>query len=336
MRTSPSGSIASLAIFAALAVAAAVATTAPGAPRRPASGGGSEAVATIEVGGAPSSIVATARAVWVSLGPGGIARVDPATNEVVARLRPGGSVVDLAAGYDALWGVDVFGDRLLRINPRTGRVTGRTRIGELPSGVIVGHGLVWVASQLRSTVSGVDPRTGRIVKVVQFTYGELWPGGIASTPDGVWVVTGGGNELTLVDPERMVVARRVSVRGARALAVTGRSLWVGLARSGALLRIDPDAVSPVATRGFLANGYGPALAGGSGLWLATGEGVAVIGPAGGSPRPVLRFSRTRDVTAIAVHRDVWIADQEDGVLLRARPRGAIGRLLASSPLHRPA
>lgn len=334
MRASPRAWTAFVAIAAGLVVSAAAAT-ASGAPRT-ASGGGSEVVATIEVGGAPSSIVATARAVWVSLGLGGIARVDPASNEVAARLRPGGAVVDLAAGYGAVWAVDVFGDRLLRIDPRTGRVTGRTRVGELPSRVIVGHGLVWVTSQLRSTVSGVDPRTGRVVKVVQFSYGELWPGGIAVTPDGVWVVTAAGDELTLVDPERMVVARRVSVRGARTLAVTGRSLWVGLARSGALLRIDPDAVPRIATGGFRAGGYGPALAGGSRLVLATGEGVAVVDPTRMAPRSLLRFSREHDVTAIAVHRDVWIADQEHGALLRVRPRAAPGRLLAASLLHRPA
>ena len=293
-------------------------------------------VATIAVDGTPLRVVATGRAVWVAAGLRGIARIDPRTNETVSRIRPGGAVVDVAVGFGAVWAVDVFRGRLLRIDPQTNRVVGSTLVGDLPSGVAVGHGLVWVASQLRSTVSGVDPRTGRVVKLVRFSYGELWPGGIAVTRDGVWVITGGGNELSLVDPVHMVVARQLSIRGARSLAVAGGSLCVGLSRSDAILRIGSEAVSRLAIRGLRAGGYGPVLAGGSRLWVATAAGVAAVDPASGAARTVLRFSRKRDVAAIAQHGDLWIADGEHGALLRARPRVSAGRLLAASPLHRAA
>ena len=293
-------------------------------------------VAAIAVDGTPLRIVATARAVWVAAGLRGIVRIDPRTNEALSWVRPGGSVVDVAVGLGAVWAVDVFRGRLLRIDPHTNRVVGSTLVGELPSAVVVGHGLVWVASQLRSTVSGVDPRTGRVVKVVRFSYGELWPGGIAVTRDGLWVITGHGNELTLVDPEPLVVARRVFVPGARRLAVTGRSLWVGLARSDELLRIGSHGVSRVATRGFRSGGYGPALTGGSRLWVATRAGVLVVDPASGAAREVLRFSRDRDVTALAMNGDIWMADQRHAAVVRVRPRATSVRLLASPPLHRPA
>jgi streptogramin lyase len=340
-----------LALAAVAAVAAGVASYANARPAAdgnrvgpasaapfPESGGAPSVVVTMEVGGAPSSIVATARGVWVSLGLRGLAKVDPTTNDVVARVRPGGALVDVAAGFGAVWAVDVFGDRLLRIDPRTNRVTFAAAVGSMPSGVVVGHGLVWVTSQLRSTVSGVDPRTGRVVKVVRFSYGELWPGGIAVTRDGVWVITGHGNELTLVDPEPFVVARRVFVPGARTLAVTGRLLWVGLARSAELLRIGSgsDGVSRVSTPGFRSSGYGPALAGGSRLWLATRKGVLVVDPASGSARAVLRFSRDPDVTALATKGDVWMADQRHAAVVRARLGSASDHVLASPPLHRPA
>jgi streptogramin lyase len=293
-------------------------------------------VVTIAVDGTPLRIVATGRTVWVAAGLRGIARIDPRTNETVSRIRPGGAVVDVAVGFGAVWAVDVFRGRLLRIEPHESRVVGSTLVGELPSGVAVGHGLVWVTSQLASTVSGIDPATGRVVKLVRFSSGELWPGGIAITRDGVWVVTGAGNELTLVDPKRMAVARRVTVRGARSLAVTGRSLWVGLARSDELLRVDSDAVSRVVTRGFGSGGYGPVLAGGSRLWLATEKGVAVVDPATGAVRTVLRFPRERTVAAIGVAGDIWVADQDHATLVRVRARPAPGGLLAAvaaSPLR---
>ena len=103
-----------LALAAVAAVAAGVASHANARPAadgnrvgqasrapNPESVGSPSVVAAMEVGGAPSSIVATARAVWVSLGLGGLAKVDPTTNDVVARVRPGGALVDVAEGFGA-------------------------------------------------------------------------------------------------------------------------------------------------------------------------------------------------------------------------------------------
>ena len=69
-----------------------------------------------------------------SLGLAGIARIDPATNRVVARIEPGGAVVALAAGFGAVWAIDIFGDRLLRIDPATNRVVARPRSVGFPPG----------------------------------------------------------------------------------------------------------------------------------------------------------------------------------------------------------
>ena len=74
-----------------------------------------QVVATVDPGGAPSGTVTAAAPLWVSLGVDGIARIDPATNQIVARIRPGG--VSLAAGFGSIWAVDIFADVLLRIDP---------------------------------------------------------------------------------------------------------------------------------------------------------------------------------------------------------------------------
>ena len=66
-------------------------------------------------------------------------------------------MIGLAAGFGAVWAIDVFGDRLLRIDPETNTVTNEIPVGGLPNGVAVGHGSVWVRNQLDSTVSGSTP-----------------------------------------------------------------------------------------------------------------------------------------------------------------------------------
>ena len=190
----------------------------------------------IRTSGVPTDVVAAPSAVWVAMGHDGVVRVDPSTNDVVARIHPGGSVTRLARGLGAVWALDLFGERLLRIDPGTNRVVRSIRVGPLPSAVAIGHGLVWVASQLDSTVAGIDPRSGQVVKLARFAGGELWPGALAVGPAGVSVVTAAGNEVSVFDPETMTFRRRLAVPGARTLAAAGQDTPVGVA-GGTLLRV---------------------------------------------------------------------------------------------------
>ena len=119
------------------------------------------------------------------------------------------------------------------------------RVGPLPSAVSVGHRLVWVASQVDSTVAGIDPRNGQVVKLARFARGELWPGALAVGPFGVWVVTAGGNEVSVFDPGTMTFRQRLAVPGARTLATAGREAWVGVA-GGMLLRVRNRAIAHIA------------------------------------------------------------------------------------------
>ncbi len=283
-----------------------------GGPVRTEAARGSGLPVTIDVGGAPSSLVATPGAVWVSLGLDGVARIDPATNRVVARIRPGGTVVALAAGFGSIWALDLLGDRLLRIDPASNEVEGVTKVGGLPSGLAVGHGSVWVASQLDASVTRVAPQTGRVLATTKLG-SELWPGAIAVAAGGVWVVTGGGNEVSRIDPRTGTVDIRLPVRGGRSLAIAGGAVWVGLAGDNRLLRINGAGMTLVDLPGHRANGYGPELAGGTELWLALPGRVARVVPAGG---PRLRLPKGSHISAIAFAEDVWLAEQDEERVVR--------------------
>ena len=286
-------------------------------------------VTRIEVGGTPSSIVATRRAVWVATGLGGIIRLDPVSNAHIARLRPGGAVIDLARGFGALWAIDLFGDRLLRIDPRTNRVTDRVNVPAMPSGVATGHGLVWVTSQLDSTVVGVDPATGRIVKRVEFGYGELWPGGVATSRAGIWVIAGRGNELVLIEPAPLAIVRRVPILGARTLAVSSGAVWVGRSRSALLARVDAGGITFIPVERHRPDGYGPMLGSGSSLWLAARGRLGML-DARNRIAYSMRLPMVGEVGALAVAGDVWIANRSAGTVLRIRPPSAGARVLATA------
>ena len=300
---------------AALVVGAATAGSAPARENR-ADASGMQVVATVDLRGAPSGMVMAAGSLWVSLGVDGIARIDPATNQIVARIRPGG--VSLAAGFGSIWAVDIFSDVLLRIDPATNRITDRIPVGGMPTGIAIGHGSVWVANQLDSTVSRVSPETGRTVATIQLDRGGIWPDAIVTTPDAVWAVAGDGNVVDRIRPETSTVDLRIPLRGARALTVALGSVWVGIANSASLLRITDGRAVRIAVPGHRANGLGPQLAGGSdALWLAVPGGVARVRPADGH-KPSRRFPAGHYLSAITVAGDVWVADQTTERIVRLR------------------
>ena len=275
---------------------------------------------TIPVGAVPTDVEATPRATWVSTSLGTIIRVDPTTNERVARIDVGGSIVALAHGLGVLWAIDVFGDRLLRIDPRLDRVVREIPVDGMPSGLALGHGLVWVESQLESTVAGIDPRTGAVVKLARFARGELWPGGLAVGPAGVWVITGAGNEVSLFDPATMRFRYRMPVAGARTIVAAGRSAWVGLAAERSVAHIQDGRMSRVDI-GARTSGYGPLLGVREHLWVVAGATLVTIDFEAGAIAGRLHLDGRADLAAMSAGVDVWVVDAERRALVRLRPSG---------------
>jgi streptogramin lyase len=310
------GTVFASALAAGVAVAALAVSAAAGAEPaggKPAGASGLRVVETIELQGAPSGMVMAAGSLWVSLGVDGIARIDPATNEIVARIQPGG--VSLAAGFGSIWAVDIFADLLLRIDPETNRITHRIPVGGLPTGIAIGHGSVWVANQLDSTVSRVSPETARTVATIQLDKGGIWPDAIVATSGAVWAVAGDGNVVDRIRPDTSTVDLRIPLRGARALTVALGSVWVGIANSASLLRIRDGEAVRIAVPGHRANGLGPQLAGGDALWLAVPGRVARVRPANGDKLGI-RFPAGHYLSAIVAGGDVWVADQTTERIVR--------------------
>ena len=305
---------------AALAGSAAATGGAP-VPGQPAGASGLRVVAAIELGGAPSSMVMAAGTLWVSLGVEGIVRIDPATNKVVARIRPGG--IALAAGFGSIWAIDVFFDELLRIDPDTNRITDRIPVGGLPTGIAIGHGSVWVANQLDATVSRVSPTTGETIATIDLDKGAIWPGAILSTPAGIWVVAQDGMVVNRIRPQTGTVDLRIAIPYARTLAAALGSVWVGTANSTSLIRITRGKAARVGWSGRRADGYGPTLAGGETLWLAVPGSVAQVRPRS-AQRLSLRLPADHHLSAITVADGIWVADQTSERILRLGDAGVGG------------
>src|SRR3954447_24781504 len=117
--------------------------------------------AKIQVG-IPSSAVAARGAVWVALmADGKLAKVDPASNKVVARIRVGASPLDVTYGANSLWVANGGSATVSRVNPRTQKVVATIRVGIRPFSVAYGAGAVWVANLSGGTVSRIAPTRNR-------------------------------------------------------------------------------------------------------------------------------------------------------------------------------
>jgi streptogramin lyase len=155
-----------------------------------------EVAATIPLGCGrcfPTQLVASDGAVWLTASmdypdSGEIFRIDPATNQVSARLSLPGDPRDLVVGEGSLWvyslthfaGGGVSGGTIYRVDPETAQVSATLLPGEVPpaSGIntppvlALGHGFVWTSRHgggrfdfggTRVDIVRIDPQTNRVV-----------------------------------------------------------------------------------------------------------------------------------------------------------------------------
>lgn len=130
-------------------------------------------VATIHVGTTADWVAITPGAVWVgSTGPDAVHRIDPKTNKRVATVRlPGEPCSGLATGFGSLW--------------------------------------VPLCSQ-PSTLARIDLRSNALTAVLNT--GPAGPeGGVATSPDSVWLVVDKNGSLARIDPDTGTVRQTIQV-----------------------------------------------------------------------------------------------------------------------------
>jgi YVTN family beta-propeller protein len=93
-------------------------------------------------------------------------RIDPAGGQIEAKIRLPFVPRSVVAGARAVWVTAQLDDFVARIDPATNRIVARIKVGREPSGVAVGDGSVWVADTLDRTVTRIDPRSDRVVATI--------------------------------------------------------------------------------------------------------------------------------------------------------------------------
>lgn len=172
------------------------------------------------------NVVAGAGSIWVpSQAAGQIARIDPATNAVIATIGVDPNSFYLAFGFGSLWAVSSTEQSLQRIDPRTDKVTGKARLGSQPGFLAAGEGAVWVQEQGDGTVARIDPRTvavsGRVKVGKSLIYGDIDVGG-----GKVWLRTTEDQTFVTIDSRSLEIRTRAGkASGSGALRYTPSGIW---------------------------------------------------------------------------------------------------------------
>jgi virginiamycin B lyase len=233
-------------------------------------------VATIEVPQAPCMASATGfGALWTATcTPGGLARIDPETNQVTdhVRLRVAsalGGEGSIGVGTDGIWviidGSSCSGCRLARVDPATMRVSARVPVTDGSAAVRAGVGFIWITNPDANTVQQVDPRRERVVRTVEVGVAPLF---LAVAYGAAWTLNQVDGTVTRVDAgtgRTKTISADLAGAGGD-IAAGGQWVW---ARATAVLlsRIDPrtnevvERYGPAVGSGGVAVGYGA-------VWIA--------------------------------------------------------------------
>ena len=209
---------------------------------------------------------------------GSVAPVRP--SPVVATIATGGLSYGMATGAGALWVAG--SDSVARIDPASDTVAARVPVGATGSGpaaVAVGAGAVWVPVAVPGALWGIDPESDKVTARISLGGPLAGPISVSATRDTVWVAcgaevgTGGpvsGGRLLRIDPRRKRVVADIALPAAPvAIAADASAAWVATAR-GQVLMVSGRrnrVAAPIEAGGPLGFSQTIAVAP-SGVWLA--------------------------------------------------------------------
>lgn len=275
------------------------------------------------------NVVAAGGAVWATDAKGTLAKIDPATNRVVARIPLAARSPQLCcgAGFGALWLADTETDTVLRVGIRQNTVVARIPVGRSPVGTAVGFGSVWVANNRAGSVMRIDPETNRVDATISVGksgtgahYGN-GPLGLAVARESVWATVPNAGRVVRIDPRSNRVTATLGAKGRCTLAARAGSVWAaGACGHTRISRIDARSGRVTATHD-LGDVPGPPAVLGRYVWTVMFShnlarlDARTLEPAG---RMRLRGLNTDGEALAAGHGALWV--RAEGFVVRMAPR----------------
>ena len=164
----------------------------------------------VELDGLPSAVAFTPQGVWVTLAPGGLARVDGDRVTLDAAVGQGPSAVTYAFG--SIWVANDLDASVTRVEPSTGSIQAAVPVGEGPTSLAEAGGRLWVSSPHDGSLAAIDPASNSVASTIPVQGeaaslaadgGDLWLGvgpSAAEHRGGTLHVWAGQQGVSTLDP----------------------------------------------------------------------------------------------------------------------------------------
>jgi YVTN family beta-propeller protein len=193
--------------------------------------------------------------------------------DVSKAIVVGSPPLRIAASADATWVTSEPDGTLTRLDPESGEVVGKPiELGAGISGVAVGEGSVWVTDPPFGELLRVDPASGEVSQRIDV---GGHPGAVAYGGYRVWVADLDGRGITAVNAKGGRVFKRgiAPHEAPLRLATGGGGLWVAIADTNRIRRVDESTATTSGATIVGANPAGVTVAGGR-VWVAnSGSGT---------------------------------------------------------------
>jgi len=156
-----------------------------------------------------------------------LARVDPKTMTVIAKIPVSEHSSSVRVGYGAVWVVSPGQGTVQKVSPSSNKVVATVKVGHHPRFFDVGEGGVWTLNQETGSVSHVNPRTAKVQATIQ-TQTPGWARGGDMAVGGGWVwVRRSDTLLTRIDPRsNKVVQTYGPSSGSGSVVVGPGGVWI--------------------------------------------------------------------------------------------------------------
>jgi YVTN family beta-propeller protein len=169
-----------------------------------------------------------------------VARIDPATNKVIAEIQvPPGSFTAVFS-YNLVWVSSTEQSVVSVIHPASNNVIAQIPVDANPRFMAAGEGFVWTLNQKAGTVTKIDPRTLKVVATIDV--GVPGTGGDIAVGEGAVWVTQKTVPISRIDPATNKVTAQLYGPGGDAMRIGHGYVWLSNGGEGKVWRFLPAKV----------------------------------------------------------------------------------------------
>ncbi|MBI4907362.1 MAG: hypothetical protein HY820_27300 [Acidobacteria bacterium] len=263
-----------------------------------------------DIGGGPDWMAAGDDMMWTNAkGQDFVARMNPRTNEVVARVKMTKPCSGLVVAAGSLWAPSCEENVIYRIDTATNTTVAKIPVGpaNTEGGITFGAGSIWMPTNPKGIeVARIDPATNQVIARVPVppgSYTAIFGFGL------IWVSSTETSVVSVIHPDTNKVIASIPVdKNPRFMSAGEGHIWTLNQAAGTVTKIDPYSKTAIATIAVGVPGTGGDIAAGEGSVWVTAHSIPVSRIDPNTNSVVQQFPGPGGDAIRVAHGSVWLAN----------------------------